>query len=261
MGGILRLGLFLFLLGGAVPAVAGYEEAARSYASGDHAAAFRDLGPLAEAGEARAQSLLGLMYARGHGTPPDFAKAFELFGKAASQGDAVGAYGMGVSYLNGDGVPKDKGEAARWLRMAAEKGHPRASYLFGLMLVRGDGVTESFAEGMEFMQAARRLGDPQASDELRGLLDAAGKGWGVSFEGGFGDSMETAVAIRGVKNSLDGVRAEHRFLALLHPGWRKERQALLNRDGKVYDGVKIGDGKGRSRDLYFEITPWFGRLD
>ncbi len=63
------------LLGATAPARAGWDEAGAAYERGDHAAAVRELRPLAERGDARAQYNLGFMYKKGHGVPQNHAEA------------------------------------------------------------------------------------------------------------------------------------------------------------------------------------------
>ena len=54
--------------------------------------------PLAEAGNAPAQYLLGSLYVEGNGVEHDDATAFMWFQRAANQGDAAAQYNVGASY-------------------------------------------------------------------------------------------------------------------------------------------------------------------
>jgi hypothetical protein len=85
-----------------------------SFAAGDEAAKHGNYGkavdiwtPLAEAGEAKAQTALAGMYAAGLGVEPDFTKARKWFRKAARQGDPEAAMGLGALYARGLGVDDD----------------------------------------------------------------------------------------------------------------------------------------------------------
>src|SRR5437762_9673145 len=62
--------------------------------------------PLAEAGNAPAQYLLGSLYVEGNGVEHDDATAFMWFQRAANQGDAASQYIVGASYAGGRGVQK-----------------------------------------------------------------------------------------------------------------------------------------------------------
>jgi TPR repeat protein len=74
------------------------EDATAAYEPGDYATAYRLLRPLADQGDALAQTNLGFMYANGRGVPQDYSKALEWFGKAADQGFAIAQTNLGVMY-------------------------------------------------------------------------------------------------------------------------------------------------------------------
>ena len=99
----------------------------------------------AEAGDAEAQSNLGVMYEKGEGVPKDYVEAVKWYRKAAEQGDAYGQkqlvkwyrkaaeqgvaiaqVNLGWMYDNGEGVPKDSSEATKWYRKAAKQGNADA---------------------------------------------------------------------------------------------------------------------------------------
>ena len=61
----------------------------------------------AEAGDALAQSNLGVAYHNGEGVPEDDAEAVKWYRKAAEQGDAIAQTNLGFMYLLGEGVPED----------------------------------------------------------------------------------------------------------------------------------------------------------
>ncbi len=61
--------LLLTLLVGTSAFSADYQKGAAAYESGDYATALRELEPLAEQGDARAQYNLGWIYAEGRGVP------------------------------------------------------------------------------------------------------------------------------------------------------------------------------------------------
>jgi uncharacterized protein len=113
-----------------------------AYQKGDHAAALRRARPLAEEGDARAQSLLGLMYDSGRGVPRDDAEAGKWLRLAADQGDAVAQFRLGIIYSEGRSVPQDHGEAAHWYRLAADQGHAQAQYNLGVLYTTGEGVPQ-----------------------------------------------------------------------------------------------------------------------
>jgi TPR repeat protein len=101
---------------------AGFDEGVVAYHLGDYATAMRELRPLAEQGDARAQVFLGRMYEKGHGAPQDYAEAAKWFRKAAEQGDAEAQIILGRKYGSDQGVPQDYVQAHMWLNVAAAAG-------------------------------------------------------------------------------------------------------------------------------------------
>ncbi|WP_430397400.1 tetratricopeptide repeat protein [Ferrovibrio sp.] len=244
---------------------ASFEEAEAAYDRGDHAAAFAALQGLAQQADPRSQSLLGLMYARGHGAERNFTEANRWFMAAADQGDVVGQYGLGLSYLGGNGIAKDEAKAVPLLRAAAEKGHKHAAYFYAYCMLSGRGTTQDAYNGMNWLNEARRRGSDEAVNLLRRFLAPQSGSNAALYQGGFGDDFDTAVEIRGVDNTIDGVRAEYSYLNIIYPGWRRTSQALLsgtdNHVGKKFDRLDIVDRDGQNpRSVYFEITPWFGKF-
>jgi uncharacterized protein len=90
-----------------------------AYARADYTTAARLLLPLAERGNARAQALLGFMYANGHGVPQAYDAATYWYRLSAEQGYSVAQYLLGLMYDKGHGVPLDEVAAYKWLNLAA----------------------------------------------------------------------------------------------------------------------------------------------
>jgi TPR repeat protein len=95
--------------------------------------------PLAAAGDARAQSLLGLIYYRGRGVAQDHSEAVKWFLSAAEQGDMAAQFYLGVMFSKGEGVPQDFSEGAKWYLLAADRGDAAAQYNLGIAYATGDG--------------------------------------------------------------------------------------------------------------------------
>ncbi len=74
----------------------------------------------AEAGDAGAQTLLGLMYQTGQGVPRNEFESARWFRRAAEANECAGQYHLGLLYLQGRGVSVDIDRAAHWLRLAQE---------------------------------------------------------------------------------------------------------------------------------------------
>ena len=116
--------IFVALLVFAVPAGAqSLEErmksAAGAYERKDFAAAIAVWRPLAEAGNAEAQTLLGAMYWSGEGVTRDHKEAAKWYLRAAEKGYARAQNDIGFMYGFGEGTPpKDNVQAYKWLSLA-----------------------------------------------------------------------------------------------------------------------------------------------
>ena len=114
-------------------AVAGFAEGASAYNARNYALALKEIAPLARAGNADAQHLMGLMYYMGRGVTRDYKQAFAWHHKAALQGKSGAQYVVGAMYYTGNAVPQDQKHAVTWFRKAAEQGHAEAQHALGLM--------------------------------------------------------------------------------------------------------------------------------
>lgn len=95
------------------PALAQTDEevatARQQYIDGDYASALRVLIPAAEAGNPRAQNIVGAAYQYGNGgLPLDVGKALQYFGLSAAQNFPSAHHNLGVLYETGmEGLPPD----------------------------------------------------------------------------------------------------------------------------------------------------------
>jgi TPR repeat protein len=123
----------IFALGLHGIAIAGFTEGANAYNARNYGVALKEITPLAKAGHADAQHLLGLMYYMGRGVTRDYKQAMAWHRKAAMQGKADAQYVVGAMYYTGNSVPQDQKVAISWFRKAAEQGHADAQHALGLM--------------------------------------------------------------------------------------------------------------------------------
>jgi uncharacterized protein len=105
--------------------------AVAAYQRGDYATVLRLMRPLAERGNAHAQTQLGFMYADGQGVPQDYATATNWFRKAAEQGEPDAQNSLGFMYAKGQGVAPDLAAARSWWSKAAVQGQADAEYNLG----------------------------------------------------------------------------------------------------------------------------------
>ena len=160
-GGIMKRMLFALLAISLFtsPLRADYKEDLKK---GDYKAVLREITPLAQKGDAEAQSILGTMYANGQGVPLNYEKAVAWIRKAAEQGFAEAQYNLGVMHDRGFGVPQNFREAAKWYEKAAEQGTAGAQYNLGLMYVEGQGVQQNYVQAYMWLSLAAVRGDQEA---------------------------------------------------------------------------------------------------
>ena len=101
--------------------------------------------PLAEAGLADAQAIMGLLYQDGRGVTRDYTEAALWYDRAARQGHREAQFNLGTMYRYGVGVARDLVEAYAWLDVAAGAGHTDA--VAGRALVEKRMTTEQRDEG------------------------------------------------------------------------------------------------------------------
>src|SRR5262245_6551739 len=110
-------------------------------------AALDDLKSRAEAGDKGATRQVAEAYYLGNqGAEQNFAEAARWYLKLAQQGDVRAQTALGLMYDRGDGVAKDPAAAHRWWSFAAAANDPGAQYNLGLAYARGDGVAQDFAQ-------------------------------------------------------------------------------------------------------------------
>jgi TPR repeat protein len=149
----------IILLSLAAPVTAGpFEDAAAAYGRGDYATALRLFRPLADQGNALAQSSLGEMYAFGEGVPKNYAEALKWYRKAADQGYASAQTGLGEMYAFGMGVPQNGAEAVKWSRLAAEQGYAPGQYALGVIYDEGLGVPKDYVNAHMWFNLAAAQG-------------------------------------------------------------------------------------------------------
>lgn len=79
----------IMLLGGTAALAGPWEDGMVAYNRGDYQPAIKLFKPLAQAGNARAQNVMGVMYRKGEGVAKNSARAFMWFSLAARKGDTA----------------------------------------------------------------------------------------------------------------------------------------------------------------------------
>jgi uncharacterized protein len=104
----------------------------------------------------------------------DYAKAVAIFGPLADRGDAAAQTYLGLMYTNGYGVPQNYVEAANWLRLASEQGYPLAQYSLGLMYDKGQGVPQDYVLAYKWLDLAVAAVNGRERDDWVRIRDAVG---------------------------------------------------------------------------------------
>ena len=76
---------------------------------------------------------------------------------------------------------------------------------------------------------------------------------------GDGSAPELAVDLSSAKTEFEGIKAEKAWLAEHYPGATIESQSLLM-GPPTMDLLRIALPSGETRDVYFDISSYFGKL-
>jgi hypothetical protein len=74
-----------------------------------------------------------------------------------------------------------------------------------------------------------------------------------------GSSIGNAIVIDAA-GEQDGVRAEYQWIADHYPGYARGKQALVDSGGRMYDELDFTTASGEHRQVYFDITGFFGKF-
>ena len=131
--------------------------------------------PLADAGDARAQSNIGVMYDNGEVVDEDDAEAVRWFTLSAEAGFAPGQANLAKMYFKGDGVEQNTTIAHRWYQAAARQGLAQAQMALVQALYFGNGVTPDNAKAYMWLMIAAESGHAPAVDNLADFEARIGK--------------------------------------------------------------------------------------
>ena len=166
------------------PAVADFEDGKRAALRGDYIAAYREWQPLADAGHADAQFLLGLMYKEGRGVERDFTASAAWLERAARQYHVDAQFFLGRALRDGQGTERDAARAVTLFRAAADKDHARAAFELGHLYRKGDGVAADDSEAGKWYLRAAGLGHAEARFTMGSLYDegrGVAKNWTEAY--------------------------------------------------------------------------------
>lgn len=116
----------------------------------------------AEQHEPMAQYWLATLYERGDGMAADAAEALRWYEAAAGQGNRKAMHALGLAYAEGRGAQKDMSEAARWFAKAAALGLVNSQFNLGVLYERGQGVPQSLLNAYQWYAVAAAQGDRES---------------------------------------------------------------------------------------------------
>ena len=271
------------------------QEATEAYHQGDYAKVRQLVEPLANKGDAVAQTILGDLYRDGEGVQRDYTKAREYYEKAATQGNADAQNNLAKLYYSGLGMEKDydkahewwekaaaqnnrhaqtqlgnlyfqgiiveynHNKAREWWERAAAQGEADAQYSLGVLYTNGWGVKQDYAKAKEWYEKAAVQGKPGAQYNL-----------GVSYMNGRGVKQDYAKAKEWYeKAAVQGNTAAQFGLGVLYANgrgvkqdyakakeWYEKAAAQGDADAQYNLGNLYADGRGVKQD-YAKAKEWY----
>ncbi len=209
----------------------------------------------AQKGNAEAQNLLGLCYARGNGVEKDLKQAAEWFRKAAEQENADAQFNLGVCYDK----EEDYKQAVECYRKAAEQGHVDAQFNLGYCYYDGIGVEIDYKQAVEWFRKSAEQGDAGAQYRL-----------GECYYEGLGVEKDYYQAVEWYRKAAEqGVAVAQNNLGLCYENgegvnkdinkaveWYRKAAEQGDADAQCQLGIYYYEGNGVEID-YNQAAVWF----
>ena len=153
------------------------EKGNAAYRAEDYKQALIWYSKAADQGNAEAQAMVGILYARGLGVERNDAQALQWFFKAANHGSARALSLLGDMYSGGRGVQKDDekaadfySRAAQLFQLLAQLDDPSAQVSLGFAYLTGRGVEKDYKRAFEMFKSAANKEDQSAQYNLAFML-------------------------------------------------------------------------------------------
>lgn len=173
---------------------------------------------LAQAGDAYAQYLMGLLYRDGGLVIPDTKRAQYWMEQAATQNVPAAQYALGKLLLSDDALVHDSDQGIRWLKASAQNGNDYAAYTLGKEYLSGRYVFKNTEKAAEYFRQAAQ-GDNPWAQYLLGKLYLMGDGVEQDEEAAY--QWFQAAAEQG------HIYAEF-FVERMEQGWTASPQLMLS---------------------------------
>ena len=184
----------------------------------DRVAAAVQMKRLAQAGDAHAQYLMGVLYRDGTLVIPDTEKAQYWMEEAATQNVPAAQYALGKLFLSDDPLVHDPDQGIRWLKASAQNGNDYAAYALGKEYLRGKYVFKNEGKAADYFRQAAQ-GDNPWAQYLLGKLYLMGDGVEQDEEAAY--QWFQAAAEQG------HIYAEF-FVERMEQGWTASPQLMLS---------------------------------
>jgi len=149
-----------------------FDAAYQAYFIGKQKTAFELAQARAEAGDAAAMSLLGLLYNEGRAVARDPEQATSWFGQAAEAGDPQAALKYGLSLYNGFRVGMDKERGEAFVKRAVDAGVPASFGHYAHMLMARSPENEQLDIGLTWFLRGVAAGDVDSAYYAAHILDS-----------------------------------------------------------------------------------------
>lgn len=156
-----------------------FEAAYSDFQAGQHESGLQVLLPMAEAGHAQAQYIVGTAYIDGAGVAADANAGLDWFLSAAEQGSPPAQTAIAEMRMQGNRVSQDIDEAWKWAGAAAVQGFSHALSLISLWYANGSGVEQDFVEAVYWVRLAAQSG---SVDAMANFSVALANGQGISVD-------------------------------------------------------------------------------
>lgn len=214
-----------------------------AYQRGYYLTALDRATPLALAGNAAAQTLIGEIYLRGLGVRRDIAKATEWFGKAAEKNVPEAMFQLAMILLDGGEEFGDRERAAELMKRAADTGHRIAQFNFAQMVLDRNRGRSGESEAVDYYRKAAEGGLADAQYALAqvyqygvggtGPDDAQYRSWLEQAARQGHDTAQIELGTWLVENSGRASAQEEGFSWLMRAA-RAGNPAARNRVAKLY---------------------------
>lgn len=198
------------------------------------------------AGNAEAQTALGVCYLKGEGLDRDYELAMQWFLKAAKQHDSSAEYYIGYMYDEGLGLKRDYVTALEWYEKSAAQNDPKGFNGIGLLYYRGKGIKRDYTTALGYFQRAAGLGYAEGYANL-----------GVMYEKGQGVEKDLATAFQyNCLGAEDGsMLAQYNLSRMYYKGRGVEKDIIM-----AYKWIYISRLLGNDSDQAMEhmnlVSKW-----